>query len=328
VAGEQQASAAGQSTSRSSKAPSGLGRLARRISAWTTNSLITVMLLVVALGFGREVLHWWHGVPSSATAPIPSADCLSDGTAPHDLEFGNQPWSIRRQEFSGPLGDLPSALQSACRTAIVDCRPHGESADAAEQELLKRLAAERPVAQERGQWRLYRWGEGHPVLIGTRACDTATAVGKGGIAPITGTSLDKTAFRVVLWGIAVPEAAKAWNLYLFQSRGAAGEAGHGGSEIPLPPGGHRILSIRSSEGGAITAFTTNDSNVGREFYDRWFTDHGWTAAVRWRPVASGWHARFETQSRGLTVAADIRLGADAQGRWTGLVIEGQGSAMR
>ena len=43
-----------------SKQPPDMGRLARRISRWTTNSLLTVMLLVIALGFGRQVLHWWH----------------------------------------------------------------------------------------------------------------------------------------------------------------------------------------------------------------------------------------------------------------------------
>ena len=133
-----------------------LGRLARRVSAWTTNSLLTVMLVVIALGFGREVLHWWHDEGTSpAAGPSVAADPLGDGTVPHVLEFGDQAWSIRRQEFSGPPGDVSAALQAACRAAIVDSRPRGESPDAAEQELLKRLAGERPVAEEQGQWRLY-----------------------------------------------------------------------------------------------------------------------------------------------------------------------------
>ena len=75
-------------------------------------------------------------------------------------------WSlaIRRGRSGGrsfPAGrrDVPAALQAACRAAIVDSRPRGESPDAAEQELLKRLAGERPVAEEHGQWRLYQWGE-------------------------------------------------------------------------------------------------------------------------------------------------------------------------
>ena len=146
-----------------------LGRLARRISAWTTNSLLTVMLVVVALGFGREVLHWWH---DEGTAPRPAG---------RDRPI---PWATARTACSGvwrsglvdpaagvfrPAGRVPAALQAACRAAIVDSRPRGESPDAAEQELLETPAGERPVAEEHGQWRLYQWGEGHPVLIGTRA---------------------------------------------------------------------------------------------------------------------------------------------------------------
>ena len=109
-----------------------------------------------------------RGPPPSA-APSVAAGPLGDGAAPHVLEFGDQAWSIRRQEFFGRPGDVPAALQAACRAAIVDSRPRGESPDAAERDLLKRLAGERPVAEEPGHWRLYRWGEGHPVLIGTRA---------------------------------------------------------------------------------------------------------------------------------------------------------------
>jgi hypothetical protein len=299
--------------------PKSLGQVARRISAWTTNSLITFMLLVVALGFGREVLHWWHDGPARAVPSVP-VDPLGDVAAPHVLEFGDQAWSMRRETFSGRQGDVPAALERACRAAIVDSRPPRESADAAEDELLKRLADERPVAEEPGQWRLYRWGEGHPVLIGTRAFPA-------------GTNLDETTYRVVIWGIAVPAGPDAWTLCLFQSGGAGhhvpvvGGQGQPEVEIPLPPGGHRLVSIRAVGGGAITAFSVDhehmvpNGNAARGFYDRWFADHGWTVADGWRETASGWHARFEARSQAPAPAADIRLGLDSQGRWSGLVME-------
>jgi hypothetical protein len=329
-----------------------LGRLARRISAWTTNSLITVMLVVIALGFGREVLHWWHDEPAvPAAAPLTAADPLGDGAATHDLEFGDQAWSIRRQEFSGRSGNVSAALQAACRAAIVDSQPRGESPDAAEEELLKRLAVERPVAEERGQWRLYRWGDNHPIFIGTRAVGWAGVNGEkatpgvsldqarigpmrpiGPIGPISpmspigderkpGTNLDKTPYRVVIWGIAVPAAGRAWILYMFQSRDAAGVQSRPEAEIPLPPAGRRLISIRAG-GGAITAFSAGDGDAARGFYDRWFADHGWIVAQGWQRIASGWQARFETRSSP-ALAVDIRLGMDRQGRWTGLVMESQ-----
>src|SRR5208282_5791852 len=110
------------------------------------------------------------------------ADPLGDGAAPHLLEFGDQAWSIRRQEFSGPSGDVSTALQAACRTAIVDSRPRGKLPDAAEEELLKGLAGKWPIADEEGQWRLYRWGNDHPVFIGTRAIEGEGNKAKPGVS--------------------------------------------------------------------------------------------------------------------------------------------------
>jgi hypothetical protein len=308
----------------------GLSQLARRISAWTTNSLLTVMLVVMALGFGREVLHGWHDEGTSrAVAPFGPGDRLGDAAAPHVLEFGQQVWSIRRQEFSGPPGEVPAALRAASRAAIVDARPRGELPDAAEQELLKRLAGQRPVAEQRGQWRLYAWGEGHPVLIGTRVFGAAGRDGNGAAVPRPWTTLDETAYRVVIWGIAVPAGAMcpgsvdAWTLYVFRSGGAEAADGQPEGHIPLPPGGHRLLSIRAAAGGAITAFSADDGDVPRGFYERWFADRGWTVAAPWQKIASGWHARFERQSRVAVLAVDIRLGIDAQGRWSGLLLESQ-----
>ena len=335
MASEQQFSEAGLPTNQPlpPKQSQSLGRLAQRISAWTTNSLLTLMLVVIALGFGRQVLRWWHDEGSPAGAG--PADPLGDRTAAHVLEFGDQAWSMRRQEFFGPAGGVSAALQAAGRAAIVDCRPRGESPDASEQEVLKQLAGQRPVAEVHGQWRLYVWGPEHPVLIGTRAVESGEQGAGAPPAPrsATGTRLDETPYRVVIWGMAVPAAdhaghhvpmvaaADAWTLYLFQSGGGACGQGQGRGEIPLPPGGHRLVSIRAAGGDAITAFSTDDGDAVRGFYDRWFADRGWTAVARWRPIAAGWHSRFEVRSHAPALAVDIRLGIDPQGRWTGLVME-------
>ena len=106
---------------------------------------------------------------------------------------------------------------------------------------------------------------------------------------------------------------------MFQAGGAAGGAGQAEVEIPLPPGGHRLVSIRAAGGGAITAFSADDGDCG----PRSFTTAGLpSTAGRPRPagstIASGWHARFEMRSRAPALAVDIRLGIDSQGRWSGL----------
>ncbi len=278
-----------------------LGDLARRISAWTTKGLLTLILVVMALGFGREVLHWWH---EDAAKPTPPAVAGEEATRVQSLEFGEQSWLIRREAFSGAPGDLPRALLTACRAAIGEARPRGETPDAAEKQLLQRLAGQQPAAEERGQWRLYQWNEGRPVMIGTR------------------TSLDKTAYRVVIWGLAIPAGNNAWTLYLFQASGAVTGLERPENEVPLPPGGHRLVAIRAG-GDAILAFSLDDCDAARGYYDHWFAQHQWTVALGWQAAASGWQARYERRSTSPGVTADIRLATDAQGRWTGLVMQSE-----
>jgi hypothetical protein len=317
-----------------------MGRLARRISRWTTNALLTVMLLVIALGFGRQVLHWWHDdtSPRGAAARGGKGDSpiFADtkiGTVPNGatdaqvLAFGDQNWSIRRREFARPPSAVPAALIQFCLSAIAGASPRGDTADASERDILKRLAAEKPVAEEPGKWRLYQWSGGVPIVIGTRVVP----------ANAERTILAESPYRVVIWGMAVPAAANAWTLYVFQAGGA--ESGKGDSPIfadtkigtvppvPLPPGGKRLASIGSG-GSSITAFSADDglADAVPRFYDRWFGQHGWVAAAPWQHSSTGWQARFEKASGGAvgTVdAVDIRLDSDPQGRCTGLVMESQ-----
>ena len=150
-----------------------------------------------------------------------------------------------------PAGRCFVRLETACRAAIVDSRPRGESADAAEQDLRSDLR-EQPVAHEKGQWRLYQWGSDHPVLIGTRALWGSRD------RRLPRTSLDETVYRVVLWGYSgrsrPVQAAGRLDLVLVSGRGAAGTERQLADEVPLPPGGHRLVAIRAVDSGAITAF--------------------------------------------------------------------------
>ncbi len=161
-----------------------MGRLARRISRWTTNALLTAMLLVIALGFGRQVLHWWHDETSPRRA-LPEIGTVPNGAAETQiLAFGDQNWSIRRQEYSGPVGAVPAALVQFCRSVIADVPPRGDTADAAEQDVLKRLAADKPIAEEPSKWRLYQWSEGVPIVIGTRAVGLNAPELAKGVGPV------------------------------------------------------------------------------------------------------------------------------------------------
>lgn len=320
------------------KDPPSLGRLARQISRWTTNSLLTAMLLVIALGFGREVLHWWHDdagprLPASALSSVPPA-AAGDSQV---MAFGNQDFSIRRQEFSGSQADMAAALVAFCGRRIASALPRGDAADEAEKDVLRRLSGEKPVAEEPGRWRLYQWSGGCPIVVGVRVIEwhvpeLAKAVqgnttrpsleSQGRATPTTGTNLAEPACRVVVWGMAVPTAPNVWSFYVFQSDRANSDVAQAAKTAPLPPGSRRLASIRGADGSAITAFTA-EADLGRsarQFYDRWFAERGWTAADPWRQVATGWHARFKGTAPNST-AISIRLGTDSQGKSTGVIME-------
>ncbi len=306
-----------------------MGGLARRISRWTTNSLLTLMLLVIALGFGRQVLHWWHDDSTPRGTANANSPASSVGAADSQiLAFGEQNWSIRRQDFNGPAGAVPAALVQFCRSVIVDAPPRGDMADAAEQDVLKRLATEKPIAEEPGKWRLYQWSEGVPIVIGTRnVSGTLRVPMEGGTRSVPDTKrtiLAEKPCRVVIWSMAVPADKNSWTLYIFQAGGKGPSSGQGVVEVPLPPGGRRLASVGSG-GGSITAFSADDglTDAIPRFYDRWFGQRGWVAAAPWQHTSTGWQARFESAAGGATIAVDIRLGGDPQGRCTGLVMESQ-----
>ena len=260
---------------------------------------------------------------------------LGGGGQAHVLEFAVRRVGSGGRRLSGRPADVHTALLSACRLQFSILGPAAKRPMRLDQEFLKRLASERPAAEEFGRWRLYRWGEGRPIVIGTCrigfqpvARDTAGGAsnvdedGRAEAHPTSGPSLAEPAYRVVIWGMALPAAKNAWTLYMFQSGGGGGE-NRPKVEIPLPPGGHRLVSIRAAGGDAITAYSADDGDAARMFYDRWFADHGWTAAAGWQPIASVGMSALRLRSRRPALAADIRLGSDPQGRWTGLVMESQ-----
>lgn len=94
--------------------PHGFAHLAKRISAWTTNGLLTLVILLAGLVFGRQVLKWWaaDATPPAETSVAPLAsDGLGDPAKAHFLQFGNQPWAIERQEIRGDKEQAAAALR-------------------------------------------------------------------------------------------------------------------------------------------------------------------------------------------------------------------------
>ena len=236
---------AGEANSVGPARPSGYAALARRITAWTTNSLITLVILIAGVGFGRQVLRWWAAdTPPPAALPS-SADALGDPWQPHLLHFGKQPWAIRRQSIAGNRAAAAAALRHACREAIETALPPSKPPTETESRFLASLGRLKAAEESPGKWQLYELPNGFPMVVGTTGSQKSnvaqdsrrrkpTIRGNSGSEPpasaggndfnsLTVTKLAEMPRRVVIWGLAVPVDADMWSTYTFQPESNAGQ---------------------------------------------------------------------------------------------------------
>jgi hypothetical protein len=287
--------------------------------------LLTALVLVAGLGFGQQVLRWWAGdrrQSPAASAASAADNRLGDPSALHVLQFGNQGQSLRRQMIAGDRAAAQAALREDCRR-LLQSGPAGgpgahRPAKGPDRALLEALGRLKPTAEEPGKWRLYDLPASFPLVVGIRE---GGRPGAGHAQP----QLAETTPGAVIWGLAIPLAAKMWTLYTFQPDSDAGSPDSDLANIPIPPGSGRIVSMQVSQGGAITAFSGPDrTDQWRRFYDGWFVRHGWKAAGAWRQTGSSWLLHCAATDPRRPAVADVRLTPDGQGQCTGLVMTAPG----
>jgi len=292
-------------------------QLARRISDYTTKCLLTVMVLIVGLAFGRQVLKWWSAPGPDADAVTPelrSTDGLGDPSRLHVLRFGDQAWSLRRQAISGNRQAAVAALKASCREVVQQGHAPRDEPGKAERELTEGLAARDPVDQEPGVWRLYELKESFPMVVGVRSAG-APAIGRPGV------NLAVAESRVVTWGLAIPAGSDVWSVCTFQPEPVDSVMVDSIAEFEIPPQCKRTVSIRVTDGGGLIGFAGEvDARSLAEFYDRWFARHNWEAVDRWQRSASAWHARFTAPGPAPAASVDVHFGPDAGGRVVGLLM--------
>jgi hypothetical protein len=299
------------------KRPSGFALLARRISSWTSKGILTGIVLVAGLVFGRQVLYWWGEDQVSIEPPSQTAaalDALGDETVEHILQFGDQPWSMHRQVITGDVKAAVAVLRKTCRRVTpsggVSEGPPGRQ----EQALLKSLTRREPVEQAAGKWAVYQLDDAVPMVVGVRQIPAASRLSGGG--NVVGNDL-----RVVSWGFGVPAESRAWTLYTFVSAPPTSGGGERGPAVPLPPGCTRTMSMRVAGGGGIVAFGgPRLPDAWMAFYDGYFRKRGWKPDGRWQKRGDRWSGRFCEGPAPNAGAVDVQFGPDDRGGMTGLLM--------
>ena len=291
--------------------------LAKRISSWTTKGLLSALILVAGLAFGRQVLDWWAADETGAVEPPPQlamTDGLGDPTRAHQIVFGDAPWTILRETVVGGRDEAAAALRASCRELTIASGLPDDAIGPSEQRFLTTLSRQSPVAEEPGQWQLHEFEGGFPIVVGTRTRPaTPHPTGAEQVAEV-----DR---RVVTWGLAIPTPEQTWTLYTLHPTNAAGGPPTGFPEIPLPPDSTKTLSMRALGGGSMVAFIgPPEGGRWRRFFDQWFREHEWTPAGDWTRSGSTWHLRYARSGRDATQTVDVQFGPDGRGRLTGLVM--------
>lgn len=287
----------------SQQTPAGAyGRLARRIAGWTSNLLVTAMIVVLALAVGRQLVGSYRAEPvkGDAGARPRFAPGLAEPDVPQFVEFGATGAVMGRQQFAGDTGAAAKALRSIARSLAANSAAPKTPLGATERQTLKTLARQKPV-DAAGNWALYEMKPGYPMLLGVRRDGTS--------AP-----QDGSAGRVVLSAVGVPAGENLWTLYTFGLEGGETQAGDRAFGVPLPPGSRKGLAIRSASGAAVTSFKgTPEAAPCMAFYDQWFSARHWAAPLGWIQRAQAYQARFTPQQEGSASAVDIRLDGDGSG---------------
>ena len=306
-----------QSEGNHPKTPSGFALLARRISSWTSKGILTGIVLVAGLVFGRQVLHWWGQDDPAVEPPPPTAapqHPLGDETIEHILRFGDQPWSMRRQVIAGDVQAAVAALRGKCRRATPAGGIPKDPPGPHEQALLESLTGRDPIEQEEGKWAIYQLDEAAAMVVGVRRA--AAAPGPPGGGNVAGNDL-----RVVSWAFGVSAEPESWTLYTFVSASPTSGLGLAGPSIPVPPGCTRTMSMRVAGGGGIVAFRGPlEPRAWKVFFDQDFRQRGWKPDGPWQKRGSRWSGRYREGPAADAGAVDVQFGPEERGGMTGLLM--------
>ena len=298
-------------------APSGFALLARRIGSWTTRGLVSALILIAGLAFGRQVVRWWHADEAASLAPPPQlamSEGLGDPARTHRLRFGDLPWAVVRQTVVGSRHEAAATLRASCRELTRSVAMPDDATGPSEQQFLASLAKRAAVAEQPGRWQIHELEGGFPMVVGTR-------IGGHLIPPGDGCQVAETRHRVVTWGLAIPTPEESWSLYTFHPASSGAGPLADLPEIPLPPDSRSTLSLQVLGGGLMVAFVGPlEEGTWKRHFDRWSSDLHWTPVGSWGRSGSFWHQRY-VRSRGSgNQTVDVQFGPDGRGRSSGLLM--------
>lgn len=274
---------------RSDSVSGGFSRVARRLAGWTSNLLVSAIVVMVGLVFGRQLTSWWafdakspagSTLPTVTVAPNP----LGDEGRMHQLEFGDLPVRLGRKTIAGDTPAVLAALRTECRRAVEQGSPTQRNPGPEERKMLEGTTGMVPLEQVPGKWRMYQLDRPLPLVAVTDDGDVGEA-----------TAGKSAASRVLCWGFAFPagEGGTEWTLFTGVPVDASASLAASPLGLPMPSGAQRQMLLRGEDGEGVLLFSgSGDAAQWQSFLDAWFQQRGWVADDGWRAVGGTQHRRY------------------------------------
>ncbi len=300
--------------------PAGLGRLAERITSYTSKGIVSAVILVAGLGFGRQVLLWWGDTPP---VPLPATEESRVDARSTDggrvVRVGEHAWSMRIHSVAGGADEAAAKLRAACRALADATAPAGRAAGEAEQTLLARLDDAEPCETGPHGWELFEIRQGVLLAVATLT-GPPTADEEG--------SLVVPRRRVVTWGLALPRTEVQWSVYTFQPDTVEKPETTGRDHVMLPLGVRRTLAMETPGRGELVAFEGEAAPATwKAYFEESLTRQGYRPLGVWRCVSDSWHLRCRGTGQQSGSSVDVHLGQDESGATAGLLVLAEDGAL-
>ncbi len=293
--------------------PSDFGKLARRLTWWTTNGLATAVVLVLALACGREIIEWWRGDEPLVDPNNPSGNTFSEiGSRGKKIQFGNSPTTAQTVRVSGDMAAAEKALRKLCREVAQATDTSTGSPRPGEQKLLAELANKKPL-ETLGDFRIDQIPSAVPMLAVSRT-----------VRETEGNKTDVTLspeLRLVALGMAVP-GDHDWGLYVFRTGGTEQSSQSVVTTLSLPPDAQITLSVAEEGGPTLTAIRGRGKlEDWEQFFRNRRSGDIWQLSAEWQTAFNRRQLVF-SQPGNDSARCDVQFGTDAGGLWGLITITG------
>ena len=294
----------------SASSPHSSATLGRRIAGWTSNFLATGIVLVAALGLGRQLVQWWGvesqspGPPQSLASPeVPAGESTQ-------LHFGEAAAAMQRSRFVGTRELALAALQANCRSVLEADPPATAELPATQGAFFQQSAGRAPAQQHPGRWEIYQFEGSLPIVVGVSlspASDPSAA--ENPTQPLAAPLR-----RVLVWGLAAATSTHEWTLYTYRAQGNSAAAAE--LDLPLPAQSRRMLALGRTGEATIGFSGRAEPESWQRHFDRLAQERGWSSRG-WQIAAGVWQARFVAKDPPRTIDVQFSGGA---GRLAGLIV--------